>query len=158
MPWTNAPSGPEVKFHAGCLQLYKDSLPELFNLWFEKYKAKCDRIYVIGHSLGGSGAVLVADYLATADPSIREKMYVFRTGSVRCGNRQFTEEYHQKLPKRRTLHLLHENDTTALVPPSYSWNPFYDELGTTMYLLTSANSEFSHFIEEYIESTKKMIS
>lgn len=150
VPWNK-----NCQFHSGMLDLYNPVvLNNLENLWFTKYKNISDRVYFIGHSLGGSGAALMAHYLCTKDSTMRSKTFVFRTGSVRCGDSKFAMDYDTLIPRDHTLHLLNSKDVECLVPPSSMFCPFH-EIGTTKFIDWEMKDNYRgsyHSIECYIQA------
>jgi hypothetical protein len=102
----HGPNGHMV--HQGFNQLTKSILPQLRN---ELLNKKLSAIHLVGHSLGGSTATLLADALKS-----HVDMYLYTFGAPRAGGAEHAQYLTQKLKPNNIFRVYHDTDPVPMVP------------------------------------------
>lgn len=144
---TRGPSGYSV--HAGFMRTFDSFKPTIANL---ARGTKPTTVHVIGHSLGGALASIVADFLT--EHSINTKLYTF--GCPRVGFEGFARNLGQKMGVQNMFRVHHAADIVSMVPIF----PFaHTPIGRDEYALPWNGASISvnaHFMANYINSVGQM--
>lgn len=71
-------------------------------------------LHIVGHSLGGGVATLLADAIASGNARYAPRLYTF--GSPRCGCEEHSRYLTQRLGASNIYRVYHDNDPVAMVP------------------------------------------
>lgn len=147
VPGTRGPSGHTV--HTGFMDLAKDLLPSINNY---VDASLATRIHVVGHSLGGAAAALVAESLRNASGTQNVNLYTF--GCPRVGDLSHSRHVTDLLGSENIYRVNHLYDPVPWLPTfPYSHMPFE----TAGYSLPGPGVIFSiaaHFMENYKSSVR----
>ena len=96
--------------HAGFQSIFEDFLPMLIHF----FKGKRGTIHIVGHSLGGALATLIADYFA-AIGGFDIKLYTF--GAPRVGFEGFCTNLTKNVGRKNIFRLFHNSDPVTMIAP-----------------------------------------
>ena len=91
-----------------------------------KFRAKNQKIWITGHSLGGALATLAVDRLTEEDEDV-SGLYTF--GQPRVGDKEFAENFDMKI-KSRSFRFVNDEDIVTRVPPRLLG---YEHIGTVRF-------------------------
>lgn len=144
---TRGPSGYPV--HAGFHRTFESFKPSIAGL---TRGPKPSTVHVIGHSLGGALATIVADFLT--EQRINTKLYTF--GCPRVGFDGFARNLGQKMGTNNMFRVHHAADIVSMVPIfPYAHTP----IGRDEFSLPWNGANISinaHFMANYISSIGEM--
>lgn len=144
---TRGPSGYAV--HAGFMRTFESFKPSIATI---ARGNKPTTVHVIGHSLGGALATIIADFLT--NQSINTKLYTF--GCPRVGFEGFARNLGQKMGTQNMFRVHHAADIVSMVP-IFPFN--HTPVGRDEYALPWKGSNISvdaHFMANYISSLGEM--
>jgi len=98
--------------HSGFYKVFRSILPVL-NQFFHVHRPL--RVHVVGHSLGGAVATLVAQWIKQNG---KGEPYLYTFGSPRVGFQGFAHLCTANLQSRNIYRVFHENDPVPMVPIS----------------------------------------
>lgn len=96
--------------HSGFYKVYRSILAPISH-FFHRHKPQ--RIHVVGHSLGGAVAVLVANWIQK-NTSAEPVLYTF--GAPRVGGGPFAKHFTAKIKPKNIYRVYHANDPIPMVP------------------------------------------
>lgn len=142
--------------HSGFLSIYQSCREELLTIIKEKAKTK--KIFITGHSLGGSLATLLGYELAISD-ICNPNIYTF--GAPKVGNKAFKERYDKSV--RQSVRFANIYDVVPLSPPfKVEVKPLNISLEYVQvqhpitFALNKGSITKSHQLATYIEGVNKM--
>jgi predicted lipase len=104
------------KVHSGFLEAYQALSSKIYNqLQFQMKAYSTYNIVIVGHSLGGAQATIMAMDLFY-NRNIRKNLYLITLGSPRVGDSSFAGEF-QFAFNGKSLRLVHALDIVPHVPP-----------------------------------------
>ncbi len=144
----------EKKFQGKCWAcihyFYKMVQTNIWKVWNENFKYRTSQLVIVGHSLGGAMAPVCAlDFVLHGNlPS--DKLFVYISGSPRCGDKKFIEEFNSLIPN--AWNIANTFDLITLTPPVYSENS-YDHIGNMVYfsLPHTKGLGASHLLRTYLK-------
>ncbi len=119
--------------HSGFYKVFRSILPAL-NQFFQVYHPL--RVHVVGHSLGGAVATLVAQWIKQNG---KGEPHLYTFGSPRVGFPGFAHLCTAKLQSKNIYRVYHENDPVPMVPiapfvhlplPGRAYRQFYQSAGS----------------------------
>lgn len=113
--------------HAGFQTTFESFKPTIRD-YLVKNKSKITTVHLVGHSLGGALATLIADYLA--DMGLKVKLYTF--GCPRTGFEGFARNLTQKVGAENIYRVHHSSDPVAMVPIYPFYHVAFDRAAYTL--------------------------
>lgn len=146
------PSTTGLPVHIGFNQALKSMLEDI-KLFIHQHEKNVKTYHVIGHSLGGAVAMLMADWLKS-NKSGSVKVYTF--GAPKIGLLMFNANFTRKMKRENIYRAYHPTDPVPMIPLfPYLHAPFP---GYGHYVQNQENTiaVASHSIELYVESVGKL--
>jgi len=119
--------------HSGFYKVFRSILPALHQFFQVHHPL---RVHVVGHSLGGAVATLVAQWIKQNG---KGEPYLYTFGSPRVGFSGFAHLCTANLQSRNIYRVFHENDPVPMVPispfahiplPGRAYREFYQAAGS----------------------------
>ena len=143
-----ARSASGLPVHAGFNQAFTSILPEI-KLFLSQHSGITGRIHIIGHSLGGAVATLVADWLVR---NKENSVFLYTFGSPRVGTDWFTGSFTKRIKASNVHRVFHETDPVTMIPLYpfvHAPNPGPSSFLPSTYPLTSGEA---HKMKNYVNS------
>ncbi len=139
------PSGFGV--HGGFMRTFDSFEPVIGN--YLRQSGNLGTVHVVGHSLGGALATLVADYLQLR--GLHVKLYTF--GCPRVGMKDFSQSLTDKLKPENIYRVCNQSDPVTMVPIFPFMHTPNDQ---AQYLIPSWHgiNPFNHMMGKYIPSVE----
>jgi predicted lipase len=113
-PYNNFNS--KIKVHRGMIKAYK-SVRDIIHAVVKPLQERIGVIYVIGHSLGGSLAVLCAVDLQYNFNSVCGPIVCYTYGAPKVGNKAFVTSYNERVKETYRIYL--RTDLVPNLPPDW---------------------------------------
>lgn len=99
-------------------KFYEKIRPTIWAIWNAKLKHKTSQLVISGHSFGAMLATMCSYDFAKSFSKKKEgpELFVYLTGSPRCGDEKFREEYHNVVPKTHVWNIQNTNDIITRTP------------------------------------------
>ena len=136
--------------HSGFYKVFQSILPAI-NAFFQIHHPL--RVHVVGHSLGGAVATLIAQWIKQNN---RGEPYLYTFGSPRVGYANFAHLCTVNLKSKNIYRVYHENDPVPMVPiqpfthvpiPGRPYRVFYQPAGSPInpsaHMMTNYQSSIS---------------
>ncbi len=137
------------KYWACIHYFYEMVQKNMWKIWNEKFRDRTSQLVIAGHSLGGAMTPICAlDFRLHSDVG-SEKLFVYISGSPRCGDETFIREFDSLIPN--TWNIMNTFDLITLTPPVYSNS--YGHVGKIVYFSLPHNKGLgaSHLLKTYLE-------
>ena len=136
--------------HAGFVAAKEELTKPLNDFIATAGNIKC--FHVIGHSLGGGVANLLAEQLK-AGPGEKRNVKLYTFGAPRVGDKLFSQRLTQKLGSHNIFRVTHTSDPVPMVPV---WPFFHAAYGDMAYERYSPYHPFKyHLMTHYVDSMQK---
>ena len=136
--------------HAGFVAAKQELTKPLNDFIASAGSIKC--FHVIGHSLGGGVANLLAEQLK-AGPGEKRNVKLYTFGAPRVGDKLFSQRLTQKLGSHNIFRVTHTSDPVPMVPV---WPFFHAAYGDMAYERYSPYHPFKyHLMTHYVDSMQK---
>ena len=139
-----------IKVHSGFINAYKSIREYLHDKWKASGKSK---IFISGHSLGGSLTTLAAvDFQYNFNPELEAVSF----GAPRVGNRAFVKSFTERVPQ--FLNVINGQDLVTKLPPFFFFFQHVKEkvfIGKKKWYLFFGSVK-DHFWESYKKSISEL--
>jgi triacylglycerol lipase len=147
----------KLKTHSGFSAIYNTCRQQIINILNTLNNSK--QLFVTGHSLGGSLAVLCALDAAVNTAYNNPIMYSF--GSPRIGNCKFVQAYNGVI--NNSIRIVNTNDIVPLLPPTVVHPPLSNELlyyrhvkNPVAIAVQTGSIKGNHLVENYIKGLEAL--